>query len=117
MKPTSEEIVSVVGLDNFVHWADIDPDVYYKDGEAYGLIGRVESDMGLNYIAATVPDPEMDFTVEMLVACRRLIRDLDVCFITDHTPSIPKMRKVFGRYGMRFVEENGILYSFNDKET
>ena len=95
--------------------ADIDPDVYYKEGEAYGLIARVDSDNGISYIAATVPSPEMPFTIEMLVASRRLIRDENVCFITDDSRYIEHMKKVFGRYGMRFVVENDILYSYNDK--
>lgn len=105
----------MVGFDLFQSWADIDPDVYYKDGEPFGLIGRVSSDDGFDYVAACTPHPDVDFTVEMLVACRRLIRDENVCFITDDTGSIDKMKKVFGRYNMRFVVESGVLFSFNDK--
>ena len=115
MKPTSEEIVDIVGLYNFVHWADIDPDVYYKEGVAYGLIARVSSDDGLDYIASCTSASELRFTVGMLRDMTKMVTNDNVCFITDDEEYIEPMKKILARHNMRFVVKDKILYSYNDK--
>ena len=116
MKATAEDIVSIVGLDEFSNWAVLDPTVYLKDGESYGLIAGAYSDNGINYIAATVESAEMPFTVGMLRDIIKVIREENVCIITDDKRYIGSIKKALSRFNMRFVVEGDVLYSYNDKE-
>jgi len=115
VKATAGDIIDIVGFDEFHSWAIIDPDVYLKDGEAYGLIARASSANGIDYLASTVRSPELLFTVGMLKDIIKVIKSKNLCIITDDKNYIEPMKKALSRFDMRFVVEDDILYSYNDK--
>lgn len=97
-------------------WVDMNPKVYYKDSFPYGLLATNEID-GVTYIAACTMYPEQQMTYSMLKEVWKMIETINMCLITDDSDYIDHMKKTLERFNMRYVVEDGILYSFNDKET
>jgi len=115
VKATAEDIVSIVGLDLLPSWEELEPDVYYKDGEAYGLVGGISADDGLYYCSACTDTTGMRFTIGMLKHMIRLIKTEDICIITDTPEYFHSMANTLNRYGMRHELKGTYMASFNDK--
>lgn len=114
LKATVNDIVQVVGFDLADSWSLYKPDVYMKDGIAYGLIAEEKHGL-ITFIIASVQNPSEPFTVGMLKRVIHLIRTTDVCVITDHRDYIESMKKSLSRIGkfdFRY-NENGVLFSYN----
>jgi len=114
MQQNAIDIQRIVG-DEVYHWLNLQPRVFYRDGLPYGLVGALHSEDGITYVAASTESPEIPFSIGMLKEIMRLNKEENICLITDDKNYIGSMKKTLQRYGFRFVVENDILYSYNDK--
>lgn len=95
-------------------WQSLNPEVFYKDGEAYGLIATREVN-GITYIASATSKPDMKFTVGMLRYIKKLYQEKDICLITEHQDYQPMIVEVLNKYEFRYQMIDNILYSYNNK--
>lgn len=96
---------------DIMNWIKLKPKEYHKDGELYGLIGTVEGEDGVLYIASTTIHQDKPFTKNMIKDIIMLYKARKICLITDVESKQEQIRSVLSRYNFTFKCVEGILYS------
>ena len=94
-------------------WLVLNPTVYYKKGEPYGLIAESHKVDDCIYIVSTTRNTEEPFTKNMIRDIIRLYKQHSVCLITDYEPAQEKIRSFLTRYGCTYKTIDGVLYSYH----
>ena len=105
------EILYIVGDEVLESWLQIIPEVFYKDGKPYGLVGSTRGRDGCLYVAATVTDVDSPFTIGMIREIIRLYKNNEICLITDVESKQDLIRRSLDRYEFSYEVKDGILYS------
>ena len=110
-----EEVESIVGSDNLNGWMILNPTVYYKDNEPYGLMSEVEH--GDETVVLSCAKGNGDFSISMIKRIFKLYKNKNVLIITDDVDSQQKIKNVLTEYGFTFYYGNhGEMYSKHVKE-
>jgi len=106
-------IASLVKPDNVDSWITIEPDVFYKDGKPYGLIGTMNNPhSNILYIAATVKDVDDPFTVGMLKSIISMYKRRRICLVTEVESKQRLIRRALDRYDFDYEYKDGMMYSY-----
>jgi len=108
----NKDIVAQIVGDEYVDsWLSLNPKVYYKDNQPYGLVSMIEVN-GVVYVASTAKNIEDMFTIGMLRDFVKVAKLKEVCVITDVPSKFEHIQKFFDKIGsFRYTFKDGILYS------
>ena len=107
----NQEVLSICGKEHLEEWLVLQPKVYYKDGNPYGLMGITIKDE-IKYLSSMVLSPDKPFTVGMLKDIKRMYNEGTICLITDDENYHDLIKKTLEPYGFKFNIINGNLISF-----
>ena len=105
------EILYIAGEEYGSQWVEIQPKVYYKDGEPYGLIGTVVGD-SITYIASTARNVDDDFTIGMIRDIIRYYNSGKICLISGTLSRQDLIRRGLSRFDFEFKQDGNKMYAY-----
>ena len=101
-----DEIKLIVQPEHVDAWIAINPVIFYKDKQPYGLIAEVDG-----YIASTTKRPEQLFTIGMLKYVYEINKTKDITVITDLPEYFSQVKRGLEPFGFECSIEGDIMYS------
>lgn len=108
----NEEIITqIVGQHFAKEWIELNPKIYYKDEEPYGLVAMFEVD-GVIYIASTVTHEDMPFTIGMIRDWVKVAKVKETCIITDVPSKFVQVKGFFDKIGgFSYTFKNNVMFT------
>lgn len=110
------EVAMIVGEAREEAWSLLMPQVYYLNGEPYGLIATARSEHIVVVYSCAINNGI--FTKSMIRDIKKLYQEDSICLCTDDESRQDYMKSLLERYGFTFIshiDDNGkkMLYSFH----
>ena len=107
-----DSIAHVVGSDKRDSWMILSPTVYYRDGMPYGLIATLVKSDGVKYVASTVSNKELPFTIGMLRDIILMYKECRICLLTDVVEKQDMIRRCLDKYKFEYKYIDEVMYSY-----